>query len=87
MAKPLWRLRGSTDKSVVCCVEPTALRLHAVTIVMGAETVLDECHPDAASAMSRAMHVRDGLLKNGGWTVAVEAAALDATMPRSPRAR
>lgn len=70
MRKSLWRLRGMTDNIVECRVEPTPARVHAVTVVLGAETFLNECYPDAASAVRRAMQVRDDLLKSGSWTAA-----------------
>ena len=74
MPNPLWRLRGSTDKVIECSVVPTEATVHAVTVVFGSETFLNECYPDAASATRRAMQVRDGLLANGGWTVVGQAA-------------
>jgi hypothetical protein len=45
MRKSLWRLRGMTDNIVECRVEPTPARVHAVTVVLGAETFLNECYP------------------------------------------
>ena len=74
MPNMLWRLRGSTDKVIECCVAPTASKVHAVTVVLGSETFLNECYPDAASATRRAMQVREGLLKGGGWTDVAQAA-------------
>jgi hypothetical protein len=74
MPNTLWRLRGSTDKVIECCVAPTAATVHAVIVVLGSETFLNECYPDAASATRRAMQVRDGLLRSGRWTVVGHAA-------------
>lgn len=74
MRTPVWRLAGSTTKLVECYVEPTSSKLHMVTVVFGSETFLTESYPDAASAMRRATHVRDGLLKTGSWTLAREIA-------------
>ena len=68
MPNTVWQLHGSTDKVIECRVAPTAAKVHAVTVVLGSETFLHECYPDAASAMRRAMQVREGLLKNGTWT-------------------
>lgn len=68
--KPVWRLKGLTERLVECFVKPTPHRLHAVRIVFGSETFLDEYYPDIASAMRRATQVRDRLLKSGGWTPA-----------------
>ena len=69
MPNTLWRLRGSAEKVIECRVDRTASTLHAVTVVFGHETFLHECYPDASSAQTRALQVRDGLLKKGGWTV------------------
>lgn len=68
MPNTLWRLRGSTDKVIECCVSRTASALHFVTVILGHETFLDECYPDETSARTRAVQIRDGLLKTGGWT-------------------
>jgi hypothetical protein len=46
-----------------------ASTLHAVTVVLGHETFLNECYPDERSARTRALQVRDGLLKSGTWTL------------------
>ena len=69
MPNTLWRLRGSTDKVIECRVDRTYSTLHAITVVVGHETFLNECFPDASSAQTRALQVRDGLLKSGWWTV------------------
>jgi hypothetical protein len=69
MPNTLWRLRGSTDKVIECRVDRTASTLHAITVVLGHETFLNECYPDANSARTRALQVRDGLLKSGAWTL------------------
>lgn len=69
MLNTVWRLRGSTDKVIECFVAPTAATVHAVTVVFDCETFLNECYPDEASATSRALQVRDGLLKSGIWEV------------------
>ena len=69
MSNTLWRLRGSTDKVIECCVDRTVSKLHAITVVVGHETFLSECYPDETSARTRALQVRDGLLKSGGWTL------------------
>ena len=74
MPNTLWRLRGSTEKILECCMAPTAATVHAVTVVFGSETFLNECYPDAASATRRGMQIRDGLLESGGWTVVGDAA-------------
>ena len=85
MSKTIWRLQSSTHKLVECCVEETASKLHAVTIVLGSETFLNECHPDAASALRRAMHVRDGLLMSGDWSVPIDVARVDEPTSCLPR--
>ena len=69
MTNTVWRLRGSTDKIVECHVERTPSMIYALTVVFGRERLLDEPYPDAASATSRAMDVRERLLKGGGWTI------------------
>ncbi len=74
MNRIVWRLRGSTDKIVECCLEHTTYNLHAVTVVLGRETFLEEAYPDVRSATERAASVRDRLLASGGWTVIAEAA-------------
>ena len=79
MFAPVWRLRGSTTKSVDCYVEPTLSKIHMVTVLFGSETFLTEGYPTAASAMRRAAHVRDGLLKTGTWTLALPSGVARAT--------
>ena len=66
-AEPVWRLHGTTAKYVECRVRQTALRLYAVTVMRGSETLLSECYPDTPSAMKRATDIRDRLLGNG-WS-------------------
>ena len=75
MPNTLWRLRGSTDKVIECCVDLTPSKSHALTVILGRETFLDETYPDESSARTRALQVRDGLLKRGGWTVVRQTAA------------
>jgi hypothetical protein len=72
MASTIWQLRGSTNRVVECCVDRTAFKLHAITIVFAHETFLSETYPNEACARSRAMQVRDELLKSGAWTLVVE---------------
>jgi len=67
MSTTVWRLLSARHKIVECSVVPTAPPVHAVTVVMGPETFLNECYPDAESAMRRAWQVRDGLLEEGDW--------------------
>jgi hypothetical protein len=67
--RTIWRLRGSTNRVVECSVAPTTSTVHAITVVLGSETFLNECYWSAASAERRAMQVRDDLLKGGGWTI------------------
>ena len=74
MPKTMWRLQGATDQVVECCIDQTAARAHAVTVVLDSQTFLHEGYPDESRAMSRAMQLRDWLLKDGGWTVAADAA-------------
>ena len=69
MPSTVWRLRGSTDKVLECCVACTPSNGHALTVVLGHETFLQETDPDETSALSRATQVRDNLLEGGGWTV------------------
>ena len=87
MQRTVWRLSGSTDKVVECCVDQTASKAHAITVVLGPEMFLHETYPDEASAVRRAMQVRDRLLKGGGWSV--EAGPAGAVrrqeLPRNPR--
>ena len=71
MPNTVWRLRGSADKVVECSLDETISKAHAVTVVLGRETFLRETYPDEASAMTRAMQVRERLLKSGGWTAVV----------------
>ena len=61
-------LRGSTTRVIECRVDRSAFRLHTLTIVLGHETFLLEAYPDETSARTRALQVRDGLLKSGAWT-------------------
>lgn len=75
MPNTLWRLRGSTDKVIECCVDRTDSTLHSITILLNHETLLNECYPDDTSARTRALQVRDGLLKSGGWTLVHPTAA------------
>lgn len=72
----VWRLRGSTDKIVAGILGRTTSRAHVVTVVLGADTFLYETYPDAASAMGRAMQVRDALLKSGVWALEPPGAAV-----------
>lgn len=74
--KPVWQLKGLTEKLVECFVKPASPKLHAVRVVLGSETFLHECYPDAASAMRRATQIRDRLLKSGSWAVAGKATEL-----------
>lgn len=74
MTHTVWRLRGSTDKIVECCIVQRISKAYAVTVVLGPETFLDESYPDAPSASRRAMEIRDRLLASGGWTTVAEAA-------------
>ena len=74
MPKTVWRLRGATGKVLKCCVARTASKAHAVTVVLGQETLLQEGYLDETSALSRVRHVRDRLLKGGGWTAVNHAA-------------
>lgn len=74
MRNTLWRLRGATQKMIECSVDRTPSELHAVTVVFRDETFLDECYPDESSARTRALQIRDGLLKAGGWTLVGDAA-------------
>ena len=74
MPNTVWRLRGSTDKVLECCVARTASKAHTVTVVLGHETFLRETYPDETSALSRARQVQKGLLKGGRWTVLSHAA-------------
>jgi hypothetical protein len=73
-ANPVWRLQGATKKLVECSVRPTASKLYVVTVALGSETLLDETYPDLPSAMSRAIHIQDRLLKSGVWTASTLAA-------------
>lgn len=68
--KPVWQLKGLTERLVECFVKPTPHRLHAVRVIFGSETFLNECYPDTASAMHRATQIRDRLLKSGTWVPA-----------------
>lgn len=77
MTRTVWRLHSPNGKIVECSVEPTALKVHALTIVLSSEPILYECYPDAATAMRRAVHVRDRLLESRGWRLAVDAAVVD----------
>ena len=70
MPKTVWVLRGSTDKVVECCLAQTPSNAHALSVVRGRETYLFETYPNEVSAVERAMQVRDGLLKSGGWSIA-----------------
>lgn len=87
LTRPVWRLHSPNDKVVECSVEPTASKVHELTIVLDSEAILNECYPDAASAMRRAMHVRDRLLESRGWRVAVDAAVVETPTSRIVRAR
>ena len=77
ITRTVWRLYSPNDKVVECAVEPTASKAHELTIVLDSEPILNECFRDAASAIKRAMQVRDRLLESRGWKVAVDAAAVD----------
>ena len=68
MSKTVWRLNGLTDKVLDCCLTRTPSKGHVIVVLMGRETFLDETYPDEASAMVRAMQIREGLLKGGKWT-------------------
>lgn len=66
---PVWRLhRPATGTDVECRIEQTVSKTFIVTVISGAAVFLDEVYPDATSARSRALLVRDGLLASGDWT-------------------
>ena len=68
----VWQLRGSRDKVIECHVEPAVWTAHALTVLLGKETFLYEAYPDEASALGRAMQVRERLLQGGGWTAVTD---------------
>lgn len=70
MSTTVWRLNGSTNKVIDCCVTQTPSSAHAIVVALGPEMFLHETYPDEASAVRRAMQIREGLLKGGGWTIA-----------------
>ena len=70
MATTVWRLNGSTNKVLDCCVTQTPSSAHALEVIVGRETLVHEAYPDKASALRRATQIREGLLKDGGWTIA-----------------
>jgi hypothetical protein len=70
MSRTVWRLNGSTNKVIDCCVTQTLSSAHALVVLLGHETFLHETYPDEASAVRRAIQIREGLLKGGGWTSA-----------------
>ena len=70
MSTTVWRLNGTTNKVIDCCVTQTPSSAHAVVVSLGRETILNETYPDEASTIRRAIQIREGLLKGGGWTIA-----------------
>ena len=68
---PVWRLhRPATGTDVECRIGQSVSKTFIVTVVSGSEVFLDEVYPDATSARSRALQVRDRLLASGDWTSA-----------------
>ena len=64
----VWRLNGLTNRVIDCRVTQTPSKAHAIVVLLGHETFLYETYPDQASAVGRAMQIREGLLKGGRWT-------------------
>jgi len=62
--------RPATGTDVECRIEQRVSKTFIVTVVSGSEVFLDEVYPDATSARSRALQVRDRLLASGDWTSA-----------------
>ena len=69
MSMTVWRLNGS-NRVIDCCVSQTPSSSHSIVVLLGHETFLHETYPDEASAVRRAMQIREGLLKGGAWTSA-----------------
>ena len=70
MSTTVWRLNGPTDKVIDCCVAQTPSSAHVLVVLLGREMFLRETYPDQASAVRRAVQIREGLLKGGVWTIA-----------------
>lgn len=64
---PLWILRGTTERQLVCRVSQVPSRLWIVTVKLAHETMLSESYPDAASALQRATALHEGMIGKG-WS-------------------
>jgi hypothetical protein len=63
---PIWQLHGSTEKDVMCLVEPVR-HSWTVRLVRASETMLNEMYPDMSSALAAAERLKDHLMRKG-WT-------------------
>ena len=63
---PVWQLHGSTEKDVMCLVEPVR-QSWTVRLVRASETMLNEMYPDMSSALAAAERLKDHLMSKG-WT-------------------
>jgi hypothetical protein len=63
---PIWQLHGSTDKDVICIVEPVG-QSWAVRLRRAGETMLNDTYADMHGALAGAQRLKDHLLRNG-WT-------------------
>jgi hypothetical protein len=69
----VWRLQGATPKPVDGHVTPGSGGSWLVHVVQNCESVLTESYPDAASALTRAGQLRDGLVAKGWLQVPIRA--------------
>jgi hypothetical protein len=66
----LWRLRGDTLRNIVCTMHTSPSGLVALEIAVDRETLLREIYPDVRTTTSRALAIRDRLVREGWLTEA-----------------
>jgi hypothetical protein len=64
----LWRLRGDRLRNIICTMQTTPSGLLALEIALGRETLLHEIYPDVRTTRSRALAIRDRLVREG-WLI------------------
>jgi hypothetical protein len=65
---PIWQLHGSTEKDVLCVVEPVG-HFWAVRLTRAGEIMLNDTYADMPGALAGAQRLKNHLLRNG-WTPA-----------------
>jgi len=69
---PVWQLHGSTEKDVMCLIEPVR-HSWTVRLVRASETMLNEVYPDMSSALAASQRLKDHLMSKGWTPVPIDA--------------